>query len=375
MNIGISAELIGEKAGGMETYGYNLVSALADIDSKNQYNIYTVNDKVLRELKHNKRNFHVRYVGTSSRGMAAIYHLPRELYRRPVDLLHITFVPPVVSPSPYVLTIHDLAYRHHPEWFPLLIRYRLQFFLSLGIRKAAGFIAVSKSAKQDLIRFYGVNEERIKVVYEGVNECYHPMEDKSAVKKELRKFGVDGDYILYVGRFHARKNLVRLLEAYDLFRKETKLDLKLVLVGRDMYHGSMIFEKARQLKIEDHIICPGHVEDEVLPLFYNGARLFVYPSLFEGFGLPPLEAAACGTPVLTSNCTSLSEIMGDSAILVDPLSVQEIAENMVRLVTDEYLRKVKIQLGLERASRFTWKETARQTLSVYEDVYARIRNS
>lgn len=367
MRVGISAELVGKMAGGMETYSYNLVKALSALDNVNHYNIYTSDKQALQNLDRSCPNFSTRYLGTPSRGLAVAFTLPLELFRRPVDIFHATFVPPVLSSAKYVFTVHDLAYLIHPEWFPPLVRYRLSRFISRGIRKAVKIITVSEVAKSDIVKYYDVNENNIEVIYEGVNGHYGPVKDKVAVRRVLKKYKIDGDYVLYTGRFHVRKNIIRLLRAFDIVRKEDHPELKMVLIGGDQYHGFQVFQAIKDMGLEHHVICPGHVEDRELPLFYNGARLFIYPSLFEGFGLPPLEAMRCGIPVIASNCTSLPEILGDAALLIDPYKIDDIAEKMIQLISNEDLRKKMIERGLLRASRFTWEETARKTLNVYKE--------
>ena len=369
MKIGISAELIGTMAGGMETYDYNLINAILSIDNVNQYYIYTGHSHGLQELNDTHPNFSFRSFRTTSRWILIPFSIPWELLRRPVDVFHATFVPPLICPTKLVYTVHDIACLIHPEYFPPLVRYRLSKLISMGVKKAVKIIAVSEATKRDIVNTFGIDENRISVIYEGVNSSFRPIQDQKLIKQILQKYRINSNYILYVGRFHVRKNLIRLIQAFDIVRKETNSIPNLVLVGREHYYSTQVFQEIKRLNLKKYVICPGHVNDGDLPLLYNGAMLFVYPSLFEGFGLPPLEAMACGIPVISSNCTSLPEILGDAAVLVNPYDINEIADKMYQLISDESLRKVLIERGFSRIKMFSWEKTATETLKIYEEVY------
>lgn len=369
-NIGVGAEWIGTRAGGLETYESNLIRALAATDPVNRYNVYTLHRDAFADLSKLNSNFTVRYLGIQSRWILIPLALPYELARRPVDLFHATSVPPVYCPAKMVLTVHDLAFRRFPEVYPSLVRYRLSKLISLGIRKALRIIAVSESTKRDLIDLFKVEERKIAVVYEGVNKNYRPCDNKDTLHGVLAKYGITGRYILYVGRLHVRKNLVRLVQAFANARKRIDRDLKLVLVGRNLYDAAPIFHAVANLGLDNAVISLGHIHDDDLPCIYAGAVLFVYPSLFEGFGLPPLEAMACGVPVVTSDCSSLPEVVGDAAALVDPYDVNDIADKICEMLANAQLRKTFVTRGRLRAQRFTWEAAAEQTQRVYADALA-----
>jgi len=206
------------------------------------------------------------------------------------------------------------------------------------------------------------------IVSEAADRRFRPMEAVD-IEPILREYSVETPYILYVGALESRKNLPRLLEAYTLLR-QWSTGWRLVIVGARKWKSSPIFETVQRLQLESHVTFTGYVADEHLPALYAGADLFAFPSLYEGFGLPVLEAMACGTPVVTSNSSSLPEVAGDAALLVDPYNVDEIAAAMRRILEDTNLAQELRMHGLARAAQFTWERTARETIEVYEKVLA-----
>ena len=215
---------------------------------------------------------------------------------------------------------------------------------------------------------FGIPEEKIQVIYNGVAAHFSQIEDKGAIEQVLKKYGIDGNYILFVGKLEARKNLAGLIEAFRLFKKESKLEHKMVLVGSLGWKAEEILEKLDEYGLQEDVVRLGYVCDEDLPFLMNGADVFLYPSLYEGFGIPALEAMACGTPVVASNTTSLPEVVGDTGLLVDPTSPGEIAEALTRILVDSALRKTLIVKGIERAASFTWRHAAEQTLRLYQEM-------
>ena len=204
------------------------------------------------------------------------------------------------------------------------------------------------------------------MVHEGVHEKYRPMGHRPEVTQVLKRYGISGSYLLYVGRFHAGKNLIRLLQAFATVKKQAAL--KLVLVGRELFDASPIYREVLRLGLEQDVVFSGYAAEEDLPYIYSGATAFVYPSLFEGFGLPPLEAMACGTPVISSSAASLAEIVGDAGLLFDPYNLEELTECLFRILTDESLRGDLRQRGLDRVRQFSWENAAANTLKVYKEI-------
>jgi glycosyltransferase involved in cell wall biosynthesis len=265
-----------------------------------------------------------------------------------------------------VLTIHDVIPYVYPETSTRLDWLIYHMWLPRTARKADAIITDSGPSREDIVTHLSVPPERVEVVPLAADRRFRPMKT-AEVEPVLQEYGVERPYILYVGALESRKNLPRLLEAYALLRQWSEL-WKLVIVGARKWKSSPIFDTVQRLALEPHVYFTGYVKDEHLPAIYAGADLFAFPSLYEGFGLPILESMACGTPVVTSNSSSLPEVAGDVAILVDPYNVEEIAEAMRRVLEDGDLAQELRKGGLERAAQFTWERTARETVAVYEKV-------
>jgi glycosyltransferase involved in cell wall biosynthesis len=227
-------------------------------------------------------------------------------------------------------------------------------------------IADSFHTKNDIVRYYRVPDQKITVVHLGASEEYRPLDD-GVVEPVKRKYGLNFPFALFVGTLEPRKNIPTLLKAFYLCKKKSPV-LKLVIVGQNGWKYSKIFSTLANLHLEKEVIFPQYVPHEDLPAIYNAAKLFVYPSLYEGFGLPPLEAMQCGVPVITSDTSSLPEIVGDGGIMVSPYDVQGLAERMSEMVSDDTLRRENIRYGLSRAQLFSWEKCARQTQNVYNMV-------
>jgi len=283
-----------------------------------------------------------------------------------VDLFHATeHLLPRFSKVRTVFTLHDLIFLFHPETHKPMNRWFLTLMMPRFLRAADAVIAVSECTKRDAIRFYGIPEEKITVIYEGVNPRFRPASPE-AIRAVREKYGLPERFILYVGTIEPRKNLTTLLEAFHYLLGGH--DLRLVIVGKKGWLYEGFFRCLRDLGLEDRLIFTGYVPDEDLPAIYSAADLFVFPSLYEGFGLPVLEAMACGTPVVCSNTSSLPEVAGDAALLVDPTDVRALARVMERVLTDETLRASLRVKGIERARRFSWEDAAQKTLEVYQRV-------
>ena len=236
-------------------------------------------------------------------------------------------------------------------------------------KKASLIIAVSENTKIDVMKYLNVPEKKIRVIYHGVEKEFQKIEDGEYLKHRLRGIGIDYPYIFYLGTLEPRKNVERLIEAFIQLKKRNQINEKLVISGIKGWGHQSIFDKVASSGIEKEIIFTGFVPNEFLPFLYNGASAFVYPSLYEGFGLPVLEAMACGVPVVTSNVSSLPEVAGDAAILLNPYSVDELADGIWRILSDEDLRNSCITKGIERAKSFTWERCAMETLKAFNEVY------
>ena len=366
MKIGYFAPMSGLKAGGPETYDTCLARGLAGIDASNDYTIYCTTPNAVNSFAVQQSNFRYKTLTPSSRWISIPLSLPLELIRKPVDLFHATYVPPPFFPGKLIFTLLDLSPFSNPELYPPAIRMRLQFLLKTAVKRAQWVVSISEFSKQCLLERFGFPEERAVVTHLGVDPRCKVIEDRELVKHKLAHYGVTGPYAVYIGRLQARKNINRLLEAFHRAKQDGKIPHKLVFVGRRSWEANEIFETVKRLNLEEHLIHTDYVPADDLVYFYNGADALLYPSIFEGFGIPVIEAMACGTPVLTSNTTSLPEVAGNAAVLVDPLSVDAIADGIHDILTDETLRGRLRRDGLERASEFSWQKTAEKTLQVYK---------
>lgn len=271
-------------------------------------------------------------------------------------------VVPRLMPCPSVVTIHDLAFLRWPEQVPSRRYQYLSREVKSGTARASRVIAISESTKADVVELLGISPERVSVTHLGVDPRFRlAMEDE---KRTFRtRASVQKPYILAVGNLEPRKNLPGLLRAFSLLSNDFPHDL--ILVGAEAWLAGDIHATIERLKLSGRVRMTGFVDDADLPLWYGCADLFAFPSLYEGFGLPPIEAMACGVPVVTSNVSSLPEVVGDAAIMVNPLSDEEIASAMSCLLSDESLASAMTVKGLERAKQFTWEQTADQTMAIY----------
>jgi glycosyltransferase involved in cell wall biosynthesis len=287
--------------------------------------------------------------------------------RAGVDLIHEpAFVGPLASNCPVVITIHDLSFLFYPQGFRALNRLYLKLFTRLSVQRARRIIAVSESTKRDLVQQYGISPARIDVVYHGVDSGFRPLPAAKVAAFKAER-GLPDRFILFVGTLEPRKNVVRLIESYARLPKARP---PLMLVGGRGWLYNELFARVEALNLADEIHVVGYVPAEDLCLWYNAADLFVYPSVYEGFGLPPLEAMACGTPVITSTTSSLPEVVGQAGLLVDPTDTEALAMAMEQVLTSVQVRERMQLAGLARAQGFSWLETARCTVDSFRQALA-----
>ena len=367
LRIAIDAHSVGTGLAGNETYITNLIEALAEIDAVNEYTLYVTKRAAVERFHNRWPNFTTRLTLPHTPLVRIPLTLSRELRRRPVDLLHVQYTAPPLCPCPVIPVIHDLAFEHLPETFKRRSWMQLRLTVRRTARRAAHVLTVSEYSKRDIAETYRIAPERITVTPLAAPAHFAPVTDPAELERVRVQYKIEGPYILAVGSIQPRKNLVRLLRAYsDLLqaRAEAKLP-QLVLVGKRAWLYEETLRAVREMGLTSRIVFTGYVPESDLPALYTGALLFVYPSYFEGFGLPPLEAMRCGTPVVTGNRTSLPEVVGDAALTVDPFDTGALGEAIARLVDDDRLRAALRARGLEQAHKFSWRETARLTLEAY----------
>lgn len=363
MRIAIDAHSIGSRAGGNETYFRQLLRGLVLDQSDNQYIIFHAGAETLPEIADDPRFSLVPIPKNPAIRMGIA--LPWLLRKTKPEVFHCQYVLPPFTRTKTVVTIHDLAHEHFPEFFHPLEGAGMRKLVRKTAARAGHITTVSKFSAADIERTYGVPPEKISIAYQAPAERFHPR-DKQACREHLaRTYGIDSPFILYVGRIQQRKNLPRLVEAFARLNLQA---IKLVIVGKKDWQAEKLFAKIGELGLEASVIFPGYVADDDLPLFYNAAEVFVFPSIFEGFGLPVVESMASGVPTITSHGSSLEEVAGDGALLVDPLDVCSIAEAIQQVLENGEVKDQLIQRGLCQSAKFRPQDFALKLLDTYRSL-------
>lgn len=373
MKIGISTSVIQRGKTGIAQYLFALLRAFDALPTKDRYVLFVLDEDrpLFQGLSH---RFQIVPVAEKYRPAAKniLWHhtiLPGLIRVLDIDVMHIPSYRRIIAAKPcaMVATIHDLApFRVSGKYDPARMLYGRVVVKQLA-RRQDRIIAVSGSTANDLYRFFGVPASRVRVVHNGLEHARFFPQSESTVSSCLRKFALDRPFILYVARLeHPGKNHVRLIQAFEKFKAETKSDWILALGGSDWHGAEVIHQAIDASAFRADIRKLGFVSDADLPALYTGAALFAYPSLYEGFGMPPLEAMACGVPVISSDKGSLGEVVGDAAEIVEPESVDSIAAALSQLCLNSQLRENFRRKGLARAQEFSWNRAARETLAVYE---------
>jgi glycosyltransferase involved in cell wall biosynthesis len=371
MKVGIDAHYLGMRFGGNETFCENLINSIGWIDKGSSYEVY-VNDVELALTRTNlPANVHLRKIWPKSIYLQRAFTMPLLAHQRKVRVLHVPFIAPPITTAKAIITIHDLAFEWYPKHFNAPDRLRMKMLVPMSARRADHIITVSEFSKRDIVARYGIQVEKVSVVPNGVDtKIFHPNLDQEYLNSIKRKYKLPDRYILYVGTVQPRKNLERLIKAFDQVVHDFNIPHHLIIAGRKGWLTEPIYLAAMTAVREDRIhfqVAPSYSD---LPGLYSLAEIFAFPSLFEGFGLPPLEAMATGTPVITSNTSSLPEVVGKAALLVDPYRVEEIADAIKTMVCDENLGHELAQRGVERAQQFSWEKSARIAWEIYQAVGA-----
>lgn len=388
LRIGIDFTAAAQQGGGIGRLTRNVIGALAEIDCENKYRLFVAAGRGRSEewkvgglgavFQTCHPNFQLKTVPFSDRALAVAWHRLRlplfaELFTGGVDLFHSPdFTLPPVWRARTLVTVHDLSFLRVPDCFPDgLLRY-LETAVPRAVRRADHVIADSHCTRRDLMELLDTPAAKITVIRCGVEPRFRPMTtetDHERLAAVHRKYDLPERFILSVGTVQPRKNLGRLIEAFLMFHARCPAhNWGLVIAGGKGWLYEGIFERVRALGLEGRVHFLGFVDDADLPALYNLATLFAFPSLYEGFGLPPLEAMACGVPVVCSDTSSLPEVVGDAALTVDPLDVAGLAEAMCRVMEDERLRRALVSRGLARVATFTWPKAAQELLAVYSSM-------
>lgn len=367
--IGIDARMYGAEQTGIGNYIRHLIVNLAEIDKRNQYVIFLL-DKEYDKFKLLAENFKKAKVSSRWYSWREQILLPFEFSKYHVDLMHFPhFNTPVFYFGKSIVTIHDIT----PFFFPghkmnsRLRKSAFKFVFNSSIKKAGAVIAVSISTKNDIVKYFGLKSDKIKVVYEGVDENFKILPNRGKITEKLSaQYNIQKPFIFYAGVWRNHKNITGLIKAFSILKKSLDGKYQLVLGGKEDSYYPEIKEMIGELGLKSDIITPGFIPDSEMALFYNSCAIFVIPSFYEGFGLAGLEAFACGAPVVSSNITSLPEVLGEAALYFDPHSAQEMAERMAEALENKETRERMIKKGFEQIKKYSWRRMAEETRQIYQ---------
>ncbi len=361
---------------GVGYYAYNIIKSLLEIDREDEFALFY--GMALRPYTGLLPDFSDKKVDT------ILYRFPGRIFdfftdRFPslkidrmiggYDIFHTpSFIPPPLK-GKKVITVHDLAHRLYPQFFTEEMNRHLLRHLETAAKEAEHIITISENTKKDLVEVIRVDPEKITVIYVAASEIYRPIDDTEKLNQVRMKYGTGDSFIGFFGTIEPRKNIVGLVEAFKMLKaRRPDIGHRLVIAGQKGWKYEESFAAIAGSGIEDQIILTGYVPEEDLPLLMNASDLVVYPSFYEGFGMPPLEAMACGRPVVTSDTSSMPEAVGDAAVMVDPKDVEGLSQAMENVLSDEQLALKMREKGLERAKLFSWRDAATKTLEVYKEV-------
>jgi glycosyltransferase involved in cell wall biosynthesis len=371
MRVGIDVRCAYGKKTGVGYYTYHLLKALFRLDADNRYRLFFNSLKERPEAIFQGENLSLvqppfRLPNRVLHFFWRYLHFPAiERFIGPVEVFHSPNYQLIPTKSAAtVITVYDLAFLKFPEVTMLTAKLHYARKIFDYVQGADLVIAISENTKNDLLELTRITEEKIVVVPGACDEKFRQINDPCRLEEVEKKYGIQKDYILFVGTIEPRKNLARLLRAYH--RIKDKVDAQLLLVGPKGWRDKEIYQTYDRLHLSEMVKFLGYVSEEDLPYLYNGALFFVYPSIYEGFGLPPLEAISCGCPVIASRVSSLPEVLGEAALYVDPQDENEIAGGILHLYEDAQQRKRLSGLGLAQAKKFSWEKSAKMTLAVYE---------
>jgi glycosyltransferase involved in cell wall biosynthesis len=369
--IGIDFHILDQKYQGSRTYLVNIISHLKQIDHQNTYVIYVNN---LDNIKSHKKvytgqeNFSFKQFVSKNALFRLSWEIPLIVKQDKLDIFHTQYICPLISRVQQVVTIHDILFETHPEFFSKLFVARSKVLVRMSAHKAARILTDSQFSKSQIMELYKVPEGKITVLYGGIDkERFNTIKKDQAKVHIAEKYGLQ-KYILNVGRLEPRKNQLSLIKAYHSLLMSNKIEHKLVIIGPKDFRYGPIFAYISQNRLDDFIHIFSNIEDHELPDFYKASDLFIYPSIAEGFGLPALEAMACGIPVIGSDSTSIPEVIGAAGMLIDPFDVEKIADVIHAVLSKEELAKELSDKALRRACQFNWEDAAQNTFRIYSEL-------
>ncbi|MGH9529336.1 MAG: glycosyltransferase family 4 protein [Terriglobales bacterium] len=364
MRIGIDAHTLGSKSSGNESYYLQLLRELAKApDAGDRYVIYFTLPNGKEKIPA-ASNFVTRRIRPASPYIRIPFSFPLEFRRERLDVFQAQYIIPPFCYSKTVATIHDILFESHPEFFAAAETFRFKILIRWSARRADHIVTLSQASKNDIVSHYRIDPEKISVIELAPRDEFRAMNPEECRELIQKRYGIREPFVLYVGRINPRKNLLRLIEAFSILRRKG-VSHKLVIVGKQDLLAAQVSQRVKDLSLEDAVIFTGYADWDDVPVFYNAADLFVFPSICEGFGLPVVEAMACGVPVVTSYGSSLEEVAGGAAVLADPLSVDSIASAIYGALSDQDLRTSLRDRGLRRVKDFNAARQAQQTIAVY----------
>lgn len=373
MKIAVNCLPFRRELAGTSRYALNTMRWLLANDNSNEYIIFSTKEfavNIERYLPNMRYTLNICHFDAERFYVRILWEqcvLPLQLILNKVDIL---FAPslsaPIFSSVRCVIVIHDMVAFYFGSRYSRLRKWYIRFMTHCLLEKAERIITVSQHSMNDIAKYSKKNVSKLSVIYEGVEDKFHVIDDRELLRCCREKYNLPEKFILYVGMLEPGKNLHRLIRAYGAIYKN--IQEKLVISGKKGWAFNDIFELVKELGLEKNVLFTGYVDDEDLPALFNCARIFVYPSLYEGFGLPCLEAMACGVPVITSGVTSLPEVVGDAAVLVNPQNEDSIASAIKELIESERLREEKQGKGFERIKIFSWKKNTQKLLQVFAEI-------
>ena len=367
MRIGIDARKLHDF--GIGTYIRNLLRNLARLDQRTEF-VLLCRPEDVSSLGALAENFRAIPEPARNYSIGEQLRIPLALRREGVSLFHAPHyvLPPLVT-CRSVVTIHDCIHLMFPQYLPNRFAYAYaRTSIALAARRATRVLTVSESSKRDILRFVDTAADKIDVIYNAYDERFGVEPREEDVVRVRERYQLHDEFVLYAGNVKPHKNLERLIQAFDLVRKRGLDHLKLILIGDEISKYAALRRAVHHYQLHKYVRFLGYLPEETLAVMYRLAGVFVFPSLYEGFGLPPLEAMASGTPVVTSNVSSLPEVAGDAALLVDPYNAGSIADGIYRVLTDETLRRDLRRRGLIRAQQFSWEASVRRVREIYREI-------
>jgi glycosyltransferase involved in cell wall biosynthesis len=365
MLFSVDAHTIGCHLTGNEVYIRNLLNEFAALDKGAKFVAFVSKRDADRYVP---RRF-VKQQVSENPWVRLGFEIPFSLHRQRPDVLHVQYTGPISCPAPMVVTVHDVSFLENPEFFTSFRAHQLKLTVTRTISKAERILTPSDFSRRSIIAAYGLPDETVTVIPNGVSSAFRPMQAEAAAHWVNERYSIPSPFVLMVGDLQPRKNHLGLIQAFEeLLHTHPHLPHRLVLVGKETWYAPQIRRAAQKSSVADRIHFTGWVADEDLRRFYCAADLFVFPSLYEGFGLPILEAMACGRAVLCSNTSAMPEVANAAGILFDPYSLPEIVRAMQDVLLDSELRWRLERLGLKRAASFSWNRAAQKTLDVYYQV-------